>query len=65
MKKEEIPSELVTASGSGLDPDISPKGAYVQVDRIAKPGIISKEKIKLLVEQQFKSHCLVYSEQKK
>src|SRR6266581_436194 len=35
IKKEEIPSELVTASGSGLDPDLSPAGARVQTKRIA------------------------------
>lgn len=35
VKKEEIPAELVTYSGSGLDPDLSPAGARVQVKRIA------------------------------
>src|ERR1700745_2589579 len=34
VKKEEIPSELVTYSASGLDPDISPAAAYIQIDRI-------------------------------
>ncbi|HXB45139.1 MAG TPA: K(+)-transporting ATPase subunit C [Puia sp.] len=49
VKKSEIPAELVTNSGSGLDPDISPQGAYIQVARIAKTRNISEEKIKELV----------------
>ncbi|KAA9038395.1 K(+)-transporting ATPase subunit C [Ginsengibacter hankyongi] len=58
VKKEDIPSELVTASGSGLDPDLSPQGAYVQVPRIAKTRNISEEKIKALVAQQIQKPLL-------
>lgn len=49
IKKEQIPSELVTASASGQDPDISLEGALVQTARIAKMRNISKEKIIALV----------------
>lgn len=51
IKKEEIPSDLITASGSGLDPDISVEGAYIQVKRIAQIRKISEEKITALIDK--------------
>ncbi len=58
IKKEEIPADLVTASGSGLDPDLSPASAYVQVARVAKARNIDKEKIKSLVESNVEKPLL-------
>ena len=55
IKKEEIPAELVTASGSGLDPDISPKAAYVQIARIATKRNINEERIKNIVTKNIAS----------
>ncbi|MBS1918490.1 MAG: K(+)-transporting ATPase subunit C [Bacteroidetes bacterium] len=50
VKKENIPSELVTASGSGLDPDISPEAAYIQIARIAKVRNLTEDRLKALIE---------------
>jgi K+-transporting ATPase ATPase C chain len=50
VQKADIPSELVTASGSGLDPDLSPQGAEIQVARIAKVRNLSEEKVNELVK---------------
>ena len=52
IKRSDVPSEMVTASGSGLDPDISVEGAKVQVARIAKARNVSKEKIDSLINEQ-------------
>ena len=52
IEKASIPVELVTASGSGLDPNISVGGAKVQVKRIAKIRNISEEKLLQLIDSQ-------------
>ncbi len=49
VKKEDIPADLVTASGSGLDPDISVQGALIQVNRIAKERKLAPEQMLALV----------------
>ena len=49
VKKEEIPADLVTASASGLDPNISVQGALVQVNRIAKVRNLAPDKVLALV----------------
>ena len=51
VKKQDVPVELITASGSGLDPDISPKAAWIQIPRIARIRGIPEQKLKILVEQ--------------
>jgi K+-transporting ATPase ATPase C chain len=46
-----IPSDAVTASGSGLDPDISQANAAIQVDRVAAARHISPAQVQALVKQ--------------
>jgi len=58
VPKGDIPSELVTASASGLDPDISPEGARVQIPRIANVRHISADKISALLENQIQTPFL-------
>ncbi|MCO5234565.1 MAG: K(+)-transporting ATPase subunit C [Chitinophagales bacterium] len=49
VEKSEIPVDLVTASGSGLDPNISVQAANVQIKRISKTRGISEEKLEQLI----------------
>ncbi len=51
IKRSEIPAELVTANGSGLDPNISVKSAQIQVPRIAKIRQMPEEKIMQMIDK--------------
>ncbi|HHF7353264.1 TPA: potassium-transporting ATPase subunit KdpC [Legionella anisa] len=58
ISKQLIPVDLVTASASGLDPEISPLAAYYQIPRIAKARHISEQEIQELVNQLIKKRTL-------
>lgn len=51
ITRDEIPSDIITASGSGLDPHISVEAANVQVDRIVKNTQLSEAKVKDLIKK--------------
>ncbi|MGN6325907.1 potassium-transporting ATPase subunit KdpC [Pseudolysinimonas sp.] len=60
VTKAQIPADAVTASGSGLDPDISEAYALLQVPRVAQERGISESSLRALVEQHVEVRTLGY-----
>lgn len=58
VEAKDIPSDLITASGSGLDPNISIAGAKVQVKRVAAARKISEEQLLKLIEENTEAPLL-------
>ena len=58
LTREEVPAEMVTASASGLDPNITPACAYVQVKRVAAARGLDENKVKEIVEEMIEHPLL-------
>ena len=58
ISKADIPSDMVTASGSGLDPHISVQGTEIQVARIARVRRLDKTKVEELVKAHIEAPML-------
>jgi len=58
LKKSDIPADMVTASGSGLDPDISADAAKIQVKRVAQFRKLDEQKVAALVNSHIEQPLL-------
>jgi len=58
VKRSQVPADAVTSSGSGLDPDISPAYADLQVHRVAARNGLTVAQVQKLVDEQTKGRTL-------
>lgn len=58
LSRKDIPAEMVTASASGLDPDITPQCAYIQIKRVAKARKMDENKITEIVNKSIEKPFL-------
>ena len=58
LSRKDVPAEMVTASASGLDPDITPQCAYIQIRRVAKARKMDENKITEIVNKSIEKPFL-------
>lgn len=58
VSKEDIPTDLLTASGSGLDPHISPQSAAVQIPALSEATGLSQQRLEEIVEENTQDKLL-------
>lgn len=58
VKKEDIPTDLLTSSGSGLDPHISPEAARIQISAVSKASGIAEEKLQQILDKYTEDRSL-------
>lgn len=58
VKREDIPADLMTASGSGLDPHITPESARIQIPALADASGLSEEELEQIVEDNTEGKLL-------
>lgn len=56
--KGPVPADLVSSSASGIDPEISPEGAYFQVARVAKARHLSEDAVRTIVDAHIRGRDL-------
>lgn len=58
VKREDIPTDLLTASGSGLDPHISPESAEIQIPRIVEASGLDEAQIREIIQNNSEGKLL-------